>query len=65
MERVDFVIIESLGSHETLACPKCGCVFDIDAYSQENMVFDKEYQGLLAKCPDCKVIQIGDEESTA
>jgi hypothetical protein len=65
MERVDFVIIESLGSHETLACPKCGCVFDIDAYSQENMIFDKEYQGLLAKCPDCKALQIGDEESTA
>lgn len=57
MESVEFVIFESKGSHETLACPKCGCLFEIDAYSQENMIFDKSYQGLIAKCPDCGVLQ--------
>ena len=56
MEKTDFVIFEK-GSHETLACPKYGCLFDIDAYTQENMVFDKVYMGLLAKCPDCGALQ--------
>lgn len=61
MEKVDFIVVESRGSHETLACPKCGCMFDIDAYLQENMIWDKEYVGLVSKCPDCGVIQIGVE----
>lgn len=62
MDRVDFVTIESLGSHETLACPKCGCIFDIDAHTQENLVEDKAYKGLVAKCPDCGVLQKADPD---
>jgi len=53
----EFVIFDTQGSHETLACPQCGCLFEIDAYTQENMVFDKTYMGLIAKCPDCGVLQ--------
>lgn len=60
MEKVNFVIVETEGSHECLACPKCGAVFEIDAYTQLNMAFDKDYMGLLAKCPDCGVQQLGD-----
>jgi uncharacterized C2H2 Zn-finger protein len=60
--RVDFVIIDTDGTHETLACPNCGCVFDIDAHSEENLVFDKIYKGYVAKCPDCKSMQKGDED---
>jgi hypothetical protein len=51
-----------LGSHETLACPKCGCIFDVDAHTQENLVDDKAYKGLVAKCPDCKVLQKADPD---
>lgn len=61
-ERVDFVTIESLGSHETLACPKCGCIFDVDAYTQENLVEDRAYKGLVAKCPDCQVLQKAEDD---
>lgn len=60
-KRVDFVTIESLGSHETLACPDCGAVFDVDAYTQENLVEDRAYKGLVAKCPDCGVLQKVDD----
>jgi uncharacterized C2H2 Zn-finger protein len=62
MERVDFVTIESLGAHETLACPKCGCIFDIDAHEELNLVHDKVYKGLVAKCPDCGVLQKADPD---
>ena len=61
MESVDFVIIESKGIHETLACPKCGKIFDIDAHTEENLIWDRAYKGLVAKCPDCGVLQKGDE----
>lgn len=57
MERVDFVTIESRGAEETLACPKCGRVFEVDAHTQENLIFDQSYVGLVAKCPDCGVLQ--------
>ena len=62
MERVDFVTIESLGAQETLACPKCGCVFDIDAHSELNLVHDRAYKGMVAKCPDCGVLQKADPD---
>ena len=62
MERVDFVTIESDGPHETLACPKCGSIFDVDAHTEENLVFDKAYKGLVAQCPDCKSLQKADED---
>ncbi len=58
MKRVDFVIIETNKHHETLACPNCGKVFDV--YTQENLVFDKDYKGFVAKCPDCGILQKGD-----
>jgi uncharacterized Zn finger protein len=61
MEKVDFVIIDSNGPHETLACPNCGNIFDVDAHTEENLVWDKEYMGLLAKCPDCGRLQKGDD----
>jgi uncharacterized C2H2 Zn-finger protein len=59
--RVDFIIVDTTGSHEILACPECGKVFEIDAHTQENMIFDETYKGLLAKCPDCGVLQKDDE----
>jgi uncharacterized C2H2 Zn-finger protein len=62
MERVEFVIIETDGFHETLACPKCGNIFEIDVHTELNLVFDKEYMGLVSKCPDCGALQKGDEE---
>ena len=61
IKRVDFVTIESMGAEEVLACPECGCVFDVDAHSQENLIFDKAYKGLVAKCPDCGVLQKADD----
>lgn len=61
MDRVDFVIIETLGHYETLACPKCGNIFDINVYTQENLVFDKEYMGLVAKCSECGILQRGED----
>jgi uncharacterized C2H2 Zn-finger protein len=61
MERVEFVIVETNGAHETLACPKCGAIFDVDAHTEENLVFDKTYIGYIAKCPDCGVLQIAED----
>ncbi len=61
-ERVEFVIVESHGAEETLACPKCGCVFDVDAHTEENLIFDRAYKGLVAKCPDCGVLQKADDD---
>jgi uncharacterized C2H2 Zn-finger protein len=60
-KRVEFVIIESNGPHETLACPDCGRTFDIDAHTHENLIFDKSYMGLVAKCPDCGALQRADD----
>lgn len=62
IERVDFVTVESRGAYETLACPKCGCVFDVDAYSKENLVDDLAYKGMVAKCPDCGVLQKAEDD---
>ena len=61
MERVDFVIIDTEGHHETLACPNCGNIFDVDAHTDENLIFDKDYKGFVAKCPDCGILQKGDD----
>lgn len=61
MKIVDFVLIDTTGTHETLACPNCGSIFEIDIHEKLNLVYDKAYQGYLAKCPDCSAIQKGDD----
>lgn len=60
---VNFVMVEDRGAQNTLACPACGKIFDIDAHTQENLVWSKEYKGVVAQCPDCKATQIAEEET--
>lgn len=62
--RVDFVIVDdSLGHINTLACPNnCGCIFDINAHTNENLVFDPKWKGVVAKCPDCGALQKGEDD---
>ena len=60
--RVEFVIVDTCGAQETLACPICGSIFDIDAHSNKNLIFDREYKGVVAKCPDCGAVQSGDDD---
>lgn len=59
---VNFVMVEDRGAQNTLACLACGTIFDVDAHTQENLIWSKEYKGVVAQCPDCKATQIGDEE---
>lgn len=62
-ERVDFVIVDdSQGYVNTLACPKCGNIFDINAHTNENLAFDREFKGMVARCPDCGVVQRAEED---
>jgi len=65
--RVDFVIVDDSRGHiNSLVCPnKCGCMFDIDAYTNENLVFDAAWKGWVAKCPDCGAIQNAEDDEDA
>jgi len=58
---VNFVMVEDRGAQNTLACPACGTIFDVDAHTQENLIWSKEYKGVVAQCPDCKATQNPDE----
>lgn len=58
-QKIDFVVVDDKRkTTQELACPNCGEIFEIDAYTAENMVFDKEFMGFIAKCPDCGSVQI-------
>lgn len=63
-KQVNFVVVEDRGAENTLACPACGKIFDVNARSQENLIWCDRYMGLVAKCPDCHVTQNPDQPET-
>lgn len=57
MKRVEFIILKEDGHKETLKCPECDTIFDIDAISWLNMTWDKETKWQVSVCPGCGVTQ--------
>jgi C4-type Zn-finger protein len=57
MTKVNFTILENLGTKNTLECPECRQVFDIDAMTDLNLVWDRQLVMYVAKCPKCGVEQ--------
>ena len=51
-ERVVFEMVDDRGHAATLECPACGFVFDVDAYTQENLQWEEP--DYVACCPICK-----------
>lgn len=54
----NFIIIEDRGTQNTLECPRCGCIFDIDAMDEENLEWSWEQMAFRAVCPLCGTKQI-------
>lgn len=52
-----FEILEDRGTQNTLECPRCGCVFDVDAKTEANLVWSWKQMALIAVCPLCDTHQ--------
>ncbi len=49
----NFIILDDRGSQNTLECPRCGNVFDIDAMTELNLVWNWRQMAFVAKCTLC------------
>ncbi len=49
----NFIVTENRGKQNSLECPRCGCEFDIDIDTEENLVWSWRKMAWLAECPLC------------
>ena len=54
----EFKLLEDRGIENTLECPRCGCVFDVNALTHENLIWAKTKMADIAKCPLCGTQQL-------
>jgi hypothetical protein len=55
-----FLVLEEDGPAAKLECPRCGCEFEVNAYSGENLIIDPQQKCQLAVCPLCGTVEKAD-----
>jgi len=52
-----FYVLKEDGPAAMLECPRCGCEFEVNAYSGENLIIDLKQMRQLAVCPLCATVE--------
>ncbi len=54
----NFDVLEDRGTQNTLECPRCTCVFEVDAITEENLIWSCKQMAIIAVCPLCGTQQV-------